>query len=63
MVYNQTKLNGLSDNEVSQSRALYGNNNIEAQDDHVFGHVLKEVVVEPMFILLLIACIIYFFAR
>ena len=61
MVYNQTKLNGLSDNEVSQSRALYGNNNIEAEDDYVFRHVLKEVVVEPMFILLLIACVIYFF--
>jgi Ca2+-transporting ATPase len=62
MTYSQTKLNGLSDTEVSHSRVLHGSNKLKMQDYDVFGHVLKNVVVEPMFILLLSACIIYFFA-
>jgi len=60
MIENQNKIPGLSDTEVSQSRDLHGNNSIEIQEDHVFWHVLKGVVLEPMFILLLVACIIYF---
>ena len=61
MIYNEVKLNGLSATQVSQSRALYGSNDFKTQDYHVFRHVLKNVVVEPMFILLLSACVIYFF--
>ena len=30
------------------------------QEDKVFLNVLKEVLLEPMFIILLVACIIYF---
>jgi len=32
------------------------------EEDRMFWHVLKEVALEPMFILLLAACFIYFFA-
>ena len=53
---------GLTAEEVIASRRQYGSNAIEMQEDKVFWHVLKEVVLEPMFILLVAACIIYFFA-
>jgi len=51
---------GLKTEQVIASRKQYGSNAIELQEDRVFWHVLKEVVLEPMFILLLAACIIYF---
>ena len=56
-----TDTNGLTAEAVIASRRQYGSNAIEMQDERVFWHVLKEVVLEPMFILLLLACFIYFF--
>src|SRR2546423_1116425 len=56
-----TIIQGLSDISVSQSRNKYGNNRLEIQDDRGFRQVLKQVFLEPMFILLLAACLIYFF--
>lgn len=53
---------GLTPEQVVNSRSKHGSNTLEIQEDRVFGHVLKEVVLEPMFILLLVACIIYFIA-
>jgi Ca2+-transporting ATPase len=53
---------GLSSKQVEDSRQQHGSNLLELQEDRVFWHVLKEVVTEPMFILLLAACIIYFVA-
>lgn len=58
----KVKLTGLSDSLVSQSRDKYGDNSIEKQDTRLFRDVLKSIAFEPMFILLLAACIIYFFA-
>lgn len=54
-------IQGLSDTEVSRSRIGFGNNDTDIKADHVFRLILKEVLSEPMFILLLAACIIYFF--
>ena len=51
---------GLTARQVTASRLKYGGNTLEMQEDRVFWQVLKEVVLEPMFILLLAACIIYF---
>jgi Ca2+-transporting ATPase len=51
---------GLTDEEVKQSRQQHGSNAMDMQEDRVFFEVLKEVVMEPMFIILLAACIIYF---
>jgi len=51
---------GLNSEQVTSSRQRNGSNAIELQEDRVFWHVLKEVALEPMFILLLAACIIYF---
>ncbi len=53
---------GLTSAEVKESQLRFGNNKVQILKDRVFRHVVKEVVLEPMFILLLIACFIYFFA-
>ena len=51
---------GLTTDKVTESRLKNGSNTLEIHEDRVFMNVLKEVVLEPMFILLLAACIIYF---
>ena len=53
-------LKGLTSAEVDENRLKFGSNSLEMQEDKVFLNVLKEVIMEPMFILLLAACIIYF---
>ena len=52
--------NGLSEEEVKQSLTKYGSNSLVLKQDSVFLDVLKGIVLEPMFVLLLITCIIYF---
>ncbi|MEP7109050.1 MAG: cation-translocating P-type ATPase [Ferruginibacter sp.] len=54
------KNKGLTTEQVTASRGQYGSNTLEMHEDRVFLNVLKEVVLEPMFIILLAACIIYF---
>ncbi len=54
------KNTGLTTEQAIESRLKNGSNILEMQEDRVFLNVLKEVVLEPMFILLLAACIIYF---
>jgi Ca2+-transporting ATPase len=56
-------MQGLSDTEVIRSRQLHGGNAFQTGDDRTFLHVLKDVFSEPMLILLLAACTIYFFMR
>ncbi len=51
---------GLSSEQVDLSRLQHGNNTIEMQEDRVLWQVLKGVVLEPMFLLLITACTIYF---
>ncbi|MFN5932378.1 MAG: HAD-IC family P-type ATPase, partial [Sphingobacteriales bacterium] len=53
-------MNGLTTAEVEEKRKQFGANTIEFKEDRVFLSVLKEIVLEPMFLLLLAACIIYF---
>lgn len=54
--------NGLTEEQVTASRLQYGKNTIELKEDRLLLQVLKEILLEPMFILLMAACIIYFFA-
>ncbi len=54
--------NGLSANEVILSREKNGSNALIANESNAFLQVIKNVVKEPMFILLLAACLVYFFA-
>lgn len=51
---------GLTSAEVEESRRTHGNNSLELHEDRIFLNVVKEIVLEPMFIILLAACIIYF---
>jgi P-type Ca2+ transporter type 2C len=51
---------GLNSEQVIISRSENGSNTLELHEDRVLFIVLKEVVLEPMFIILLAACIIYF---
>ncbi len=52
--------NGLSDEEVKDRIEKYGNNSLVFKQDRVLFDVFKGIVSEPMFIILLITCIIYF---
>ena len=60
MTSHPVKISGLSDIEVSRSRAESGSNTIDTQTGFVFRRILKDVISEPMFVLLLIACVVYF---
>jgi P-type Ca2+ transporter type 2C len=53
---------GLTESEVVKSRISQGSNVLDSKEERVFFTVLKEVVAEPMFILLLVACTVYFIA-
>jgi Ca2+-transporting ATPase len=53
-------MNGLSKQQVLEKRNQFGSNAMELQEERVLLNVLKEIVLEPMFILLLIACVVYF---
>lgn len=53
-------LSGLSENEVTQSRAANGKNSLEHQEKNHFLHALLEMVKEPMFLLLVAAASIYY---
>ncbi len=51
---------GLTTAQVTDSRRLHGSNTLNMREDRVLFQVIKEIVLEPMFIILLAACIIYF---
>ena len=51
---------GLSDELVSKSRTEFGANTMPTSHGGSFLAVLKEIILEPMFLLLLAACVIYF---
>jgi Ca2+-transporting ATPase len=53
-------LSGLSDGEVVESRKKYGYNSLDHQDKNGFLHSLIEMIIEPMFLLLLTATSVYF---
>ena len=54
------KLQGLSNQEVIQSRKINGSNSLEHQDKNHFLDSLIEMIKDPMFLLLLVATSIYF---
>ena len=56
-------IKGLSSHQVLEYRQQHGSNSLEMQEDRVFCRVLKDIAVEPMFILLFLACLIYFIVR
>jgi len=53
-------LQGLSPEQVTQSRTLHGSNQLYVRPKRALYHMLKEVATEPMFLLLVLACALYF---
>jgi Ca2+-transporting ATPase len=53
-------IGGLSSTEVARLQQLHGKNIYQASDSLRFIHILRDIVKEPMFILLLVACSLYF---
>ena len=53
-------IQGLSAQEVPVLRKQYGKNIFHTQSSHRFIHIVWDIVKEPMFILLFIACALYF---
>ena len=51
---------GLTDEAVAESRAKYGHNSLMVKAPSQLFTAMKEVVAEPMFLLLLATCAIYF---
>ena len=51
---------GLSNTEAEASRKKYGSNKLSSKGINPFWHSLKDAVTEPMFILLVVAAVIYF---
>jgi len=55
-----SSLQGLSPEEVTRSRAQHGSNQIYVRPKRHLLILLKEVAVEPMFLMLVLACGLYF---
>ncbi len=60
MIHQNKVLNGLSDEEVSQSRMQNGTNSLQHQEKNQLLISLLDIVKEPMFLLLVAAASIYF---
>ncbi|WP_026898798.1 cation-translocating P-type ATPase [Daejeonella oryzae] len=53
-------IQGLSDQQVNELREKYGENIFHADSSGRFIHIIWDIIKEPMFILLAIACSLYF---
>jgi len=53
-------MTGLDLTRVNESRKQHGSNSMELHEERVLLNVIREIVLEPMFILLVAACTIYF---
>jgi Ca2+-transporting ATPase len=60
MALQNQEMNGLSDAEVVAARNQFGENKPDLKKNEGFMAALKDIVQEPMFMLLLVASIIYF---
>jgi Ca2+-transporting ATPase len=60
MNQNTYKINGLSKDEVLESRKKFGENKIEEKKKNLLSQSIAEIVKEPMVLILLVAAILYF---
>lgn len=54
------KLQGLNEQEVLTRQQQYGRNIIQVEGQRRFQHIVSDIVREPMFLLLVVACTLYF---
>src|SRR5690349_10740979 len=59
----KNELSGLNSEQVLESRKKFGKNIFEKEKVKDFFVLLKDVLTEPMFLLLIAACIVYFLVR
>lgn len=59
--HHHTVLTGLNDEEVVRNRANWGSNTLYLHPKRHMGKLLFEVAGEPMFFLLVLGCVLYFF--
>lgn len=59
--HSPTPLAGLSTAQAEQQRRVFGKNELGAQHRNPILESLRNIVTEPMFILLAVACVLYFF--
>ena len=52
--------NGLTDLEVLESRKVHGSNKLTLKEDYIFLNILKDLVHEPMLIILILSSFIYY---
>ncbi|MCE7924231.1 MAG: cation-translocating P-type ATPase [Haliscomenobacteraceae bacterium CHB4] len=60
MNQDDSTLHGLSEEQVAQSRTLHGSNRIYVRPRRALTHMLREILAEPIFLLLLLTCALYF---
>src|SRR5690349_11665532 len=53
-------MQGLSDLEVQLQQKKFGKNSLSATDSREWLRIVRSIVVEPMFLLLTVACLTYF---
>ena len=58
-VINKIDLTGLDQAEITQLQQQFGKNKFDIEKPRRLLHILKDIVLEPMFILLVITCILY----
>jgi magnesium-transporting ATPase (P-type) len=56
----QTKFTGLTTQQVLENRSKHGSNSTEPEPKNRFWEAFKEIVAEPMFLVLIFTAIIYF---
>lgn len=54
------EVQGLSENDIPFLQQQYGKNSFQLEKPRHLLHILADIIREPMFILLMIACVIYF---
>jgi P-type Ca2+ transporter type 2C len=59
-IFNPGNIHGLNKNEIPLLQQQYGRNQFQAEREYRFLRILWDIFREPMFILLLIACLLYF---
>ncbi len=57
---NNSNDSGLTDSEVLENRKIHGSNKLTLKEDYIFLNILKDLVREPMLIILILSSIIYY---
>jgi Ca2+-transporting ATPase len=57
---NNSNESGLTDSEVLENRKIHGSNKLTLKEDYIFLNILKDLVREPMLIILILSSIIYY---